>query len=80
MSNIIRFPPRLRAVGPNDVDHVAVWGGISKETRRPIYGVDFVFGDGGRASMSWRETLSDAMSDAREMAAEGPYPIREREP
>lgn len=80
MSNVIRFPPRLRAVGPNDIDHVSVWGGISKETHRPVYGVDYVFGGGSRASMSWREDLSAARREARELAAPGPYPIREGEP
>lgn len=79
MSKVLRFPPRLRAVGPNDIDHVAVWGAVTKDWR-PIFGADYILGDGSRVSMSWRDTADEIIADARELAADGPYPIREGEP
>lgn len=80
MNKIIPFRPRQRAVNPNDIDHVEVWAGISKEWQAPIYGVDYVLGDGSHASMGWWPDLARAMAQARELAAWGPYPIREGEP
>ncbi|TDR93795.1 hypothetical protein [Enterovirga rhinocerotis] len=71
---------RQRAVGPNDIDHVEVWGGIAKEQRIPVYGVEYVLGDGSRICMSLRPDLAEAMLDARELADGRRYPIVEGSP